>query len=102
MAEVRRGGTLIAIVAFLAFFVLFLTGLAPFSLEFPMAGMEGSWIGASVYAGLNRLAYGTQFVFTNGPLFPLYHREYAGSQTIWYVLARLAVVVFIAFGFARL
>ena len=94
--------TPLAVVAFLAFFVLFFTGLAPFVLEVPMAGMEGSWIDASVYASVHRFAYGTQFVFTNGPLFPLYHREYAGDASLYYVLARLVLVLFFAYGFARL
>lgn len=90
------------LLAFALFVLLFLTGLAPFGFEFPLGDMEGSWILASVYAGLHRFAYGTQFVFTNGPLFPLYHRDWAGGDSGWYVLGRLALVLYLSWGFARL
>ena len=88
--------------AFLVFFILFLTALGPFDFDFHGGDMEGSWITASTYAGLHHFIYGTQFVFTNGPLFPLYHREVAGELTGWYTLARLAVVLYLAVGFAIL
>jgi hypothetical protein len=90
------------LVVFALFLLLFLTGLAPFGFEFPLGDMEGSWILASVYAGLHRFAYGTQFVFTNGPLFPLYHRDWADGASGWYVLGRLALVLYFAWGFSRL
>lgn len=93
---------MLGLVAFVLFFILFFTGLAPFDFEFPGADIEGSWILASVYAGLHHLAYGTQFVFTNGPLFPLYHREWANEASGWYVLARFALGIYLAWGFALL
>ena len=97
-----KRSALLGAFAFLLFFALFLTGLAPFSFEFPLGDMEGSWIGASVYAGLHHFAYGTQFVFTNGPLFPLYHRDYPGDLAVHYVLLRFVVAVYLAYGFTRL
>ena len=102
MAEGRGRNLALQGFAFLVFFVLFLTALGPFDFDFHDGDMEGSWISASTYAGLHRFEYGTQFVFTNGPLFPLYHREVAGELTGWYVLARLAVVLYLATGFAIL
>ncbi len=102
MGEEKIGGTPLVVVAFVAFFILFLAGLSPFSFEYPMLGFDGSWLDASVYAALHRFDYGTQFVFTNGPMLPLYHREYAGPLTSFYLAARLTIVVFLALGFARL
>src|SRR5205085_12588891 len=88
--------------AFLVFFILFVTALCPLSFEFPLEDMEGSWVMASAYATVHHFAYGTQFVFTNGPLFPIYHRTYAGDLSLWYALARLAIVLYLAYGFARM
>ena len=91
MITAEQNQRIFAVCAFAVLLVVFVTGLAPLHFEFPGSGMEGSWIWASVYAGLKQFAYGTQFVFTNGPLFPLYHREYAGGATPYYALARFAV-----------
>jgi len=102
VTNTRRGSLTLGIVAFACFFVLFFTGLAPFDFEFPGADMEGSWILASVYAGLHHFAYGTQFVFTNGPFFPLYHREWADGMSAFYIGVRLATVLYLAAGFAWL
>ena len=102
MAEGRGRALALQGAALLLFFILFLTALGPFDFDFHGGDMEGSWITASTYAGLHHFTYGTQFVFTNGPLFPLYHREVAGELTGWYTLARLAIVVYLALGFTLL
>ena len=102
MIMAEQNQRIFAVCAFAVLLVVFVTGLAPLHFEFPGSGMEGSWIWASVYAGLNRFAYGTQFVFTNGPLFPLYHREYAGDATPYYAFGRFAVALYLTWGFTRL
>ena len=48
MAEAAQAQKGAGLAAFALFFVLFLTGLGPFTFEFPLGDMEGSWIGASV------------------------------------------------------
>lgn len=102
MTDGAMGRRALGVGAFVLFFVLFLAGLAPFTFEFPLQDIEGSWILASVYAGLHHFAYGTQLVFTNGPLFPLYHREYAFGMSAWYALGRLLLAIYFAYGFACL
>lgn len=51
-------------------------GIRPAVFGFPTAGLDESWVAAIAYAVKNRLAFGSEIVFTSGPLSSLYHRMY--------------------------
>jgi hypothetical protein len=51
----------------------------PVSFGFPKPGLDPSWQAASSYAAEKGLAFGSEFVFTSGPLSALYHRIYPVS-----------------------
>jgi hypothetical protein len=54
-----------------------LAGFKPFSVKFMKAGLSPSWNAASTWAQAHQLAFGTDFIFTSGPLSSLYHHSYA-------------------------
>jgi hypothetical protein len=51
-------------------------GIRPAVFNFPTAGLDASWVAAISYAVEKGLAFGSEIVFTSGPLSGLYHRMY--------------------------
>ena len=50
--------------------------IRPAVFGFPTAGLDASWVAAISYAVENGFAFGSEIVFTAGPLSSLYHRMY--------------------------
>jgi hypothetical protein len=88
----------IAAIGFLVVFVVLLPKIPPFEIHFIADELDPSWVQASIYALLNRLRFGQEFVFTTGPLSPIYSGTFSEGFTLITVSVRLLVVVFVAYG----
>ncbi|MDB5582212.1 MAG: transrane protein [Bradyrhizobium sp.] len=64
------------IALFVALLLVAVAGIRPAVFGFPTAGLDASWVAAISYAVEKGLAFGSEIVFTSGPLSSLYHRMY--------------------------
>jgi hypothetical protein len=67
-------------VAHVALFVVLLlvavASIRPAVFDFPTGGLDASWVAAIAYAVEKGFAFGSEIVFTAGPLSSIYHRMY--------------------------
>src|SRR5688572_23308055 len=85
----------------LLIFVFLIAELPPFAVNYIADSLDPSWVQASVYALLHKLAYGRDFVFTSGPLSPIYTGQFSENYTLPVSLVRLLTVGFLAVAIAR-
>jgi hypothetical protein len=64
------------VVLFAVLLLVAVAGIRPAVFGFPTAGLDASWVAAISYAVEKSLAFGSEIVFTSGPLSSLYHRMY--------------------------
>src|ERR1700743_3579243 len=103
MASGLRGfsGTAQGSILFIISFLFFLCSARPFAFDFMRSGLDPSWVAASTWAKESGLVFGSDFVFTAGPLAILYHRYFSSALAIPAVLLWLLFVFVTAFVFAR-
>jgi hypothetical protein len=87
---------------FIISFVFFLCSARPFVFQFMHSGLDPSWVAASTWAQESGLVFGSDFVFTAGPLAILYHRYFSSALAIPAALLWLLFVFIAALIFARL
>jgi hypothetical protein len=78
----------------LAFGLILLGQLHPFDFGFIAAGLDASWVAATIYARTHGLIFGHDFVFTSGPWSSFYTRGYAGELVLPTLAFMLSVLVF--------
>lgn len=64
------------VVLFAVLLLVAVAGIRPAIFGVPTAGLDASWVAAISYAVEKGLAFGSEIVFTSGPLSSLYHRMY--------------------------
>jgi hypothetical protein len=90
------GPVAVRVILFAVLLLVAVAGIRPAVFGFPTAGLDASWVAAIAYAIEKGFAFGSEIVFTSGPLSSIYHRMYphAFAPAI-VVLDCVWVVVFI-------
>ncbi|QYA03980.1 hypothetical protein [Rhizobium sp. B21/90] len=76
---------------FLMCVILFYAKFQPLRFHLTEAGLDPSWQATLAFATEQRWRFGTDIVFTGGPLSSLYSRQYVGAYT--YAVAVLSILV---------
>lgn len=63
--------------------------LVPFAPNMPTPGLDGSWVYGTAVAAQQKLAFGTQTIFTSGPYSPVYTKVYIPQTYPLMLLASL-------------
>ncbi|AMN44529.1 transmembrane protein [Rhodoplanes sp. Z2-YC6860] len=96
------GQTTQAVSIFIISFLFFLRLARPFDFGFMRSGLDPSWVAVSTWARESGLAFGSDFVFTAGPLSNFYTRYFSSALSIPFVLLWLLFVSIAALVLARL
>lgn len=76
--------------------------IRPTTFSMPNGDLDSSWMESAVYAVNKGLVFGSEFVFTAGPLSSLYHRLYPHGQAPLIILLGVAWVAVMGVGFYKI
>lgn len=78
------------------FSVLLLPAFSPFGVTFIRGGLDPSWVAASAYALSNKIPFGSDFIYTMGPLSGVFTSGYTEGFLAHLIFAKAILIIYCA------